>query len=181
MTDQEILNLFFARSEEALPALQARYGPYCRTVAGRLLSDPRDVEECLNDCWLIVWQTIPPSRPEYFRGWLGAVVRNRALAIGRANGRRPATVDESALELAPCLPQTDPHTQAETRELGEAISRFLQTEKPEARVAFLRRYWYADRVEDTAALLGWSVSKTKSVLFRTRNRLREFLRKERFL
>ena len=181
MTDRELLDLFFARSEEALPALQTEYGPYCRAVAGRMLSDARDVEECLNDCWLAVWRTIPPARPEHFKGWLGAVVRNRALAMGKANGRRPQTVDESALELAPCLPQTDPHSQAEAKELAEAISRFLRAQKPEVRLAFLRRYWYADGVEDTAALLGWSVSKTKSVLFRTRNRLREFLRKERFL
>ena len=104
MTDPELIELFLARSEEAVPTLTARYGPYCRAVAGQLLSDRRDVDECLNDCWLAVWRAIPPARPERFKGWLAAIVRNRALAMGRENRRRPPTVDEGALELASCLP-----------------------------------------------------------------------------
>lgn len=143
MTDQELMDLFFARSEEALPALQAQYGPYCRAVAAQLLADRRDVDECLNDVWLSVWRAIPPARPERFKGWLAAIARNRAL--------------------------------------GQAVSHFLYTQPRETRAAFLRRYWYADTVEDVARRLGWSVSKTKSVLFRTRNKLRAQLQKEGFL
>lgn len=182
MTDEELTGLFFSRSEGAVAALQAQYGPYCSAVARQFLTDARDVEECLSDCWLAVWNAIPPTRPEHFRGWLGAIVRNRAIAIGRRNGRRPDTVDETALELAACLPQTgDAHSELEAAELGRAVSGFLWTQKPEVRAAFLRRYWYADSVERTAAQMGWSVSKTKSVLFRTRNRLRDYLIQEGYL
>ena len=109
-------------------------------------------------------------------------VRNRAIAIGRANGRRPPTVDEAALELAACLPAGDsPQGRAEAAELGRAVSDFLRTQKPGARTAFLRRYWYAESVEEVASRLGWSVSKTKSSLFRTRNKLREHLEREGLL
>lgn len=182
MTDQAIVELFLARSEEAVPALAAQYGPYCRTIAANLLSDPRDVDECLNDSWLAVWRAIPPAKPEHFKGWLAAVVRSQALAIGRENSRRPPTVDETALELAPCLPpSSDPLDEAECRALAQAVSEFLRAQPKDARAAFLRRYWYADTVEDTARRLGWSVSKTKSALFRTRNKLRAHLQKEGFL
>ena len=182
MTDQELTALFTARSEDAVPALQAQYGPYCRAVAAQLLSDPRDVEECLNDSYLAVWRAIPPARPEHFKGWLAAIVRNRALALGRENSRRPPTVDETALELASCLPPgPDPLGEAEYRALSNAVARFLRAQPKDVRVAFLRRYWYADTVEDAARRLGWTVSKTKSVLFRTRNRLRAQLQKEGFL
>lgn len=182
MTDQELMELFLARSEEAVPALTAQYGPYCRAVAARLLADPRDVDECLNDCWLAVWRAIPPARPEHFKGWLAAIVRNRALALGRENSRRPPTVDEAALELASCLPPgSDPSDAAEYHALSQAVDRFLRAQPKDVRVAFLRRYWYADPVEDAARRLGWSVSKTKSVLFRTRNKLRDQLQKEGFL
>lgn len=182
MTDNEILALFFARSEEAIPALQAQYGAYCAAIARQLLSDPRDVEECLSDCWLPVWRAIPPTRPDHFKGWLGAIVRHRALALGKQNDRRPVTVDEAALELAACLPHpADAHTEAEAAELGRAISQFLRDQKPDTRIAFLRRYWYADTVEQAAARMGWSVSKTKSVLFRLRNNLRNYLQKEGLL
>lgn len=182
MTDNEILNLFFARSEEAIPSLQRQYGAYCSAIARRMLSDGRDVEECLSDCWLTVWNTVPPTRPEHLKGWLGAVVRNRALAISRENGRRPDTVDETALELAVCLPcPEDTHGEVLAKELGDAVSEFLRKQKPDRRTAFLRRYWYLDSVEETAAHLGWTVSKTKTVLFRMRNSLWDYLNKEGLL
>ena len=178
MTDPELIELFLARSEEAVPALTARYGPYCRAVAGQLLSDRRDVDECLNDCWLAVWRAIPPARPERFKGWLAAIVRNRALAMGRENRRRPPTVDEGALELASCLPPgEDPLGAVEF----QAVVRFLRAQPREVRTAFVRRYWYADSMEDTARRLGWSESKTKSALFRLRNKLRQQLQKEGLL
>ena len=182
MTDQELVELFLARSEEAVPALAERYGPYCWAVASGVLSDPRDVDECLNDCWLAVWRAIPPACPEHFKGWLAAIVRNRALAMGRENSRRPPTVDEGALELASCLPPGDgPEEEAGRRALLDAIARFLRAQPEGVRAAFLRRYWYGDSMEDAARRLGWSVSKTKSALFRARNRLREQLKKEGFL
>lgn len=116
-----------------------------------------------------MWQAIPPTRPEHFKGWLAAIVRNRALALGRENSRRPPTVDEAALELASCLPPgPGPAEAAEHRALAGAVIRFLRAQPQDVRTAFLRRYWYADTVEDAARRLGWSVSKTKSVLFRTR-------------
>lgn len=182
MTDEALIALFSARSESAIPALQAQYGPYCAAIARQLLSDPRDVEECLSDCWLAVWNAIPPTRPTHFKGWLGAVVRHRAIAMGRDNSRRPPEADEAALELAACLPcPGDAHSEAEAAELGQAVSRFLAGQKPDHRAVFLRRYWYADSVEQTAARMGWSVSKTKSVLFRLRNNLRQYLYKEGLL
>ena len=182
MTDRELLDLYWARREEAVAETQEKYGSWCRTIARNILGEERDVEECLSDCAMAVWNAIPPACPEHFKGWLGAIVRNRALAIGRENGRRPPTVEEAALELAPCLPEGDTlHGQLEARELGQAISRFLWLQKPPVRTVFLRRYWYADRVEQAAAHMGWSVSKTKTVLFRTRNQLREFLRQEGYL
>ena len=182
MSDQELVERFLARSEDAVPALTGRYGPYCRAIAAGLLSDPRDVDECLNDVWLSVWRAIPPARPAHFKGWLAAIVRNRALAMGRENRRRPPTVDEGALELASCLPPGDgPEEEAGRRALLAAIARFLRAQPEGVRAAFLRRYWYGDSMEDAARRLGWSVSKTKSALFRARNRLREQLKKEGFL
>lgn len=182
MTDQALVELFLSHSEGAVPALTAQYGPYCRAVAAQLLADPRDVDECLNDAFLAVWRAIPPARPDHFKGWLAAIVRNRALAMGRENSRRPLTVDETALELASCLPPSPgPAGESEYRALTETIAHFLQAQPRDARVAFVRRYWYADTVEDAARRLGWSVSKTKSVLFRTRNKLRAQLQKEGFL
>lgn len=182
MTDQELVELFWQRREEALTGLQDKYGGWCRSIAGRILGEERDVEECLGDCWLQLWNAIPPARPQHFRGYLGAVVRNRALLLRRQRGRQGDTVSLAALELADCLPPQDgPESRTEAEELGRAISAFLRKQEAGARTAFLRRYWYADTVEATAAFLGWSVPKTKSVLFRMRKKLKHDLEKEGWL
>lgn len=182
MTDDALVELLFTRGDEALEALSAQYGAYCRTVAGRILPDGRDVEECLNDCLLAVWRAIPPARPSHFRGWLGTVVRHRAMAIGKKNGRMGPLAEETALELAHGLsPVGDLQGHAEAKELGEAISAFLRTQKRSARRAFLLRYWGCGELEEIAQEMGWSLSKTKSVLFRTRNRLKDYLQKEGYL
>ena len=88
MTDQELVELFWQRREEALTGLQDKYGGWCRSIAGRILGEERDVEECLGDCWLQLWNAIPPARPQHFRGYLGAVVRTRALLLRRRRGRQ---------------------------------------------------------------------------------------------
>ena len=109
-------------------------------------------------------------------------MRNQALAMARRSGRQVPLVDEAALELADALPAPGgPEEELQAAELGRAISEFLRGEKREVRAAFLRRYWYAEGVEQVAARMGWSVPKTKSVLSRVKNRLRVYLEKEGYL
>ena len=179
MTDQELIELYFARSEEAIEATEAQYAPYCRTIALRILGSEEDVEECLSDVWLRVWNAIPPEKPEHFKGWLGTVTRNRAISMCRARARQPQQIGEAALELALDL-SNGPQEGLEARELGRAISRFLEGQPERNRNVFLRRYWYGDTVEEAARWAGWSVSRTKSTLFRMRNKLRDYLKKEDF-
>ena len=66
----------------------------------------------------------------------------------------------------------------DAKTLGGAISDFLSTQKKETRIVFLRRYWYGDTLEETARYMGWSTAKTKTVLFRTREKLKDYLKRE---
>ena len=179
LTDEALLELYFARSEEAVAATRAVYGPYCRAIALGILGSEEDAEECLSDVWLRAWNNLPPQRPACFKGWLAAVTRNQAITLYRARSRRPAQVEEAALELAQALTH-GPEEDFAAKELGEALSAFLSQQPETNRGVFLRRYWYGDTVEDTARWAGWSVSKTKSALFRMRNKLRAYLEKEGF-
>ena len=175
MTSDTLIGLLEQRSEQALRELDAAYGAYCRTIAGNILQSPEDAEECVSDAYLSVWNAIPPARPDHFKAWLGAIVRNAALRRRRQN----AAVDALREELSEALPDRGSVDGAiEARALGEAVSAFLRAQRPEVRTAFLRRYWYADSVEAVALRLGWSVSRTKSALFRTRKKLKDYLMKE---
>ena len=79
MGDQQIIQLFFQRCEEAITQTQKKYGALCRSVAQRLLADPRDTEECVSDTYLRVWNAIPPERPRSLRAYLARITRNLAL------------------------------------------------------------------------------------------------------
>ena len=180
MTDQQILALYAAGDPAATEAVQRQYGGYCAAIAGRILTDPRDVEECLNDLWLQAWKILPQQQTDHLKGWLGTVARNCALGRYRQLKTAPLTAEESELELASALAGM-PAEQMESRALGECISAFLRQQSQPNRVAFVRRYWYGDSVEQVAQHMGWSAGKTKTVLFRLRNKLQSHLTKEGFL
>lgn len=177
MNDKDLIELYIARSEEAIAATQRQYSAYCEKIARNVLGSEEDTEEVLSDVWLKVWNAIPPQKPEHFKGWLAVITRNSALTLCRSRSKEPEIVGDAALELA--LSLTDgPEEMVDSRVLGEAISRFLEQEPRHIRTAFLRRYWYGDSVEETAKFMGWGQGKTKTVLFRTRKKLKEYLIKE---
>ena len=63
MDDKDIIALFWTRAEEAITQTAKKYENYCRTIIGRILPSPEDVEECLNDTYLGAWNAMPPQRP----------------------------------------------------------------------------------------------------------------------
>ena len=63
MTDEQIIELFFERSEQAISELDGKYGKVLRNLSYNILNNRLDVEECVNDSYLGVWNVIPPKRP----------------------------------------------------------------------------------------------------------------------
>ncbi|MGM9619474.1 MAG: RNA polymerase sigma factor [Oscillospiraceae bacterium] len=181
--DQRIIELFFQRAEEAITRTQATYGALCRSVARRLLADPRDAEECVSDVYLRVWNAIPPERPRSLQAYLARVTRNLALdrCSYNAAAQRSTALTEAFEELEPWLVtgQGDPEAETDARALREVLNRFLRGQPPEARIYFLRRYWYGESIREIAESCHVSEAKVKSSLFRTRERLRQTLEKER--
>lgn len=183
MEDKRIIDLFFERSEQAIGALSAKYGALCRHIAGNILGDARDAEECVNDAYLGVWNTIPPQRPQALQAYVCRIVRNQAVTRYHANtAQKRGTGYGAALdELAFCLPSADSAEDAYTvNALAELFNAFLGTLKPTDRVLFLRRYWYADSVRDIAAALHMTPHHATVRLSRVREKLTRFAQKEGF-
>ena len=145
-----------------------------------MLGDGRDAEECLSDTWLGAWNAMPPQKPARLPPFLGRIARNTALDRYDYNSaqRRDGGFEAVLEELGDCVGGTPLEEDFDFRRLGEAISGFLDTASPAARLVFLRRYWYCDGVAEIAAGTGYSQSKVKSLLHRTRQGLKEHLRKE---
>ena len=180
MDDTGIIELYWQRSEDAIRQTELSYGGRLYQLADRILNDREDSQECVSDTYYKAWQTIPPQSPTYFFAYLAKICRHFAFGIldRRQAAKRQADIISLSAELEMCIPDNRRETEAEDKEIGQALTRFLKLQDQESRLIFLRRYWFAESVEEIALRYGITQSKVKVRLYRTRNKLREYLEKE---
>lgn len=182
MTDPEIIALYWDREETAISATQSIYGSYCAAVARNILENPDDVEEVLNDTWLRVWNTIPPERPASLKLYLARIARNLSFDRFRTQTREKRGGGELPLalhELSECIPSRQrPEDALAEKELRDAINRFLHTLSRRDRRVFLLRYFYAESMDTIAVRCGIRPTLVRTILSRTRKKLKIFLVKE---
>lgn len=182
MEDNQIIALYEDRDEQAIRETIAAYGIYCRSIIGRILDNPSDVEEVLADTWLKAWQSIPPQKPRYLKLFLGKIARNQALSLYRSENSQKQggkTVQVLLDELEECIPASNEIDGNLNRELlKEQIETFLRSESRQARVVFLRRYFYMEDIRQIAVHLGLQESNVAMILSRTRRKLKKYLIQE---
>ena len=181
MEDSLILDLFWNRSESAIQETAKKYGRYCHAIANNILRNNEDAEECVNDTYLTVWGIIPPQRPGIFRAFLGKITRNLSLnkyREQRMKKRGGGEVDLLLSELEECIPSGGTtETEHDAKEIIEIINSCLMSLDIDSRNVFVRRYWYAEPVKGIAVRYQMSESKVKSMLLRTRGKLKQYLEK----
>ncbi len=182
MEDKEILRLFLSRTESAIAETAKKYGPYCDSVARRILSDPSDVEECVNDAYLCLWNSIPPKRPDCLRSYLGRIVRNNAISRLRERHTQRKYANEvsvSLQELEGCLSLGGVEDSVIDRVvIADLLNSFLAGLPRRDRVLFVRRYWYFCTVQELAEQEKMKPSAVKMSLLRSRKALRKLLEQE---
>lgn len=180
MEDQSIIELYFARDERAIKETDVKYGKLCYSVAYHILCNHEDSEECVNDTYVGLWNTIPPTRPKHLMAFACGITRNLSLKRVEAMTRQKralATV-VSFDELEEALPDSIISAGVSDMDIGRVISDFLRREKQDARNVFIRKYYFFDSIEEIAARYGFTESKVKSILYHTRNKLKKHLIKE---
>lgn len=182
MEDTQILDLYYARSEQAIGETSKKYGSYCYSIAKNILENRQDAEESVSDTWLAAWNVIPPQRPNVFSAFLGRITRNLSLDRWRKNRafKRGGGEMQLALEeLQGCVSgSVSLENEMIRRETLASIRRFLDGLSPVERNVFLCRYWYLDTSEEIAEKSGFSATKVRSMLQRIRGRLNTHLEKE---
>lgn len=182
MDDTQIVELYWARKESAIEETAAKYGSYCRSIAGNILQNQDDAEECVNDTWLGAWNSMPPHRPSVLSTFLGKLTRRISIdkwrhvnAKKRGDGQLPLILSE----LEDCISDgTSIEEETERKLLAETIAAFVKSLPETEQKVFLCRYWYMDSVSAIASRFRFSESKVKSMLSRTREKLRVRLEKE---
>ena len=179
--DKQIIELFRQRDQEAVRKVSQAYGALCRTVIRGILGDEGDVEECLQDTWMALWNAIPPAQPEPLSAFACRVARNQALKRYRINTaqKRNSRYDAALEELEGCIPTAQTvEEEAAANRLTELLNEFLAELPAEDRILFVRRYWYGDEVKALAAQRGITRNNAAVRLSRIRNKLKNFLEQE---
>lgn len=182
MNDLQIIDLYWQRNSDAISYTAQKYGNYCLSVARNILCNIQDAEECVNDTWVGAWNAMPDNRPNNLRIFLGAITRRIACSRvrmeytqKRGKGQIPLILEE----LDTCLP-TSPSAAhvVEAKELEEYINVFLHTLPKQECNIFLRRYWFAESINQISHRYDTNPNTIKSSLYRSRRKLRAFLEKE---
>ena len=185
MDDQQIIDLYWSRSEDAVSETARKYGGYCYSIAYNILTNSEDAEESVSDTYIAAWKLMPPRRPSILATFLGKITRRLSIDRWRTKNRKKRGGGEIVLaleELEECV--ADPlntETAYDRKRLAAAVNGFLKGLPETERQVFLCRYWYMDTVSDIAGYYGFSGSKVTSMLHRTRKKLRAVLEQEELL
>lgn len=175
MDDKKIIELYFDRDERAIEETRASYGRLIYSVAYDILESKLDSEECENDTYLRTWESIPPTRPNYFSAFLSKISRNLALnRLRDENRRKPLGLEMVYDELAEMIPDAYGDI-TEDIMLRDALNDFLASLGKTKRQIFMKRYFYMREIKTVAREMGMTVGSVKVMLHRVRRELRDFL------
>lgn len=179
MEDNDIVGLFFKRDENALKRLHEKYGRLCASIAENILKSHVDAEDCVNDVYLKVWDSIPPSKPKSLCAFVARIAKNTALDIysmEHAGKRGGGSTAVSFEELDGTLADVSSvELNAESREMLAEINAFLETLPKKKRTLFINRYWYFYSVIELAEMYEMKEHNVITTLSRTRRALKEYL------
>lgn len=182
MKDYEIVDLYWQRNEDAIKETSAKYGTFLSKIAFNVLSDFEDSQECVNDTYLAAWNSMPEHRPSVLSTYLSKITRQLAIDVFRKRSSLKRYASEYAFslsELEDCFADDQtPEQILDAKLLDEKINTFLRTLPEDVRQVFIGRYYFFDSVKTVASYCGISEANAKSILFRTRKKLREYLIKE---
>ena len=179
MEDKDIVQLYFARNEQAIVETSVKYGNYCTSIAMNILNNPEDAEESVNDTYLKTWNSIPPHKPNILSTFLGKIVRNLSFNKYKANHTMKRGGNEISVILDEISEIVSNNESVEdeviTKELEKAINDFINTFSDLKRYIFIRRYWYSDKISVIAYQCGKSENYVHVELNRIRKQLRNYL------
>lgn len=182
MDDEKIIELYFARSEDAITETDRKYGECCRNTAYGILGSHEDSGECVNDTYMKVWNVIPPQRPAKLGSFVMRIVRNLAIdiykkrnAVKNRNGYNTVSFDEIS-EFLPVSENVE--SIADRNAVLKAVESFLKMLPRDKRIMFVRRYFYCSKYGDIAKELHTTEGNVTVTLRRIREKLRSYLEKE---
>lgn len=167
-----------AGEEGALEILFARHNRALFQTALRLLGNPEDAEDALQEAMLSAYRNLPRFEGRsQFSTWMTRIVINAALMRRRSKRAHPAlSLDDSTEDKTPIAERfADAHPSPEqlyaSAELSARVKENLQTLSPLLRNAFELRELEGLTADEAAKALGVSRNTLKARLWRARQQL----------
>ena len=178
LSDKELIMLFDRRDEAALTEFERKYGARLRKVAFDVLKNEADAEECVNDAFLKVWNSIPPAVPEKLSAYVESAVRRKAIDRYRTERRDKRIPPEELTPLDEAAALADDTADPEpAKEIVDLIAEYLNGIDRKKRLIFIGRYYRNRSVSELAAELGVAEGTVMSSVHRTKKGLTAFLKK----
>lgn len=182
LSDEQIIELYFAREEKAIAETDKKYCEYLHAVAYHILYNEQDVDECLQDTYLKTWNSIPPHRPRMLRAFLAKITRNLALDRIELMGRQKRVPEEACQpldELQEFLPDPlDLDRELQDATVARIITRYLDEASDRRMYIFTSRYFFSLTIGQIAKRLSCSQSLVSKELAVIRQELRAKLEEE---
>ncbi len=182
LSDDAIVELYWARDEAAIRHTDSKYRQYLLKVAHNILADMQDSEECLNDTYLGAWNSIPPNRPRILQAFLSTITRHLAIDQYRRKHGKSAIPSALAISLTDlegyALDNNSIYSEQDARELASVISAWLRTLSERQRYIFMSRYYDARSIVEIAQIMGCSKSTVNAEIARIKKSLKATLEKE---
>ena len=179
VTDDEIVELYFKRNEEAIRLTEERYGRLIFKVAYNILGDRQYAEQCENDTYLGIWNAVPPERPTRFAAFAVRIARCAAISKYReekGKSRIPSELTVSMEELYGALGGEEViASKTENEELKRLINEYVRGLGEKRRYIFVGRYYMAESVEEIARALGITESAVYKELTKIKRGLKKHL------
>lgn len=182
MEDEQIIGLYWQRSEDAIAETAVKYGTYCKSISYGILRNAEDAEECVTDTYFMAWNAMPPQKPRSLAAFLGKITRNLSLSCYRKNTAKFRGGNQVKLafeELENSIPSPNSiEALSDETELIHVLEAYLRSLAKEKRQVFLLRYWYFRSLKEISVQLQLSEPKVRSMLHRMRKDLKVHLERE---
>jgi len=185
MSDEQIVELYWQRNEQAIRETDIKYKKYLLSVAYNIVHDERDCEECLSDTYIGAWNSIPPARPVLLQAFLSTIMRR--IAINRYNlcKRQKRIASEFTVSLSELedfmADDGNVVSEIQAKELSGIISDYVRSLSKRQMYIFVSRYYLADPVSKISKELGCSISTVKREITTVKKGLKNKLESEGYV
>jgi len=182
MSDEQIIELYWQRDEQAIKQTDIKYKKFLLSIAYNIVHDMCDSEECLNDTYIGAWNSIPPARPTFLQAFLATIMRRTAIDCYKARKRQKRISSELTVSLSEVedfiADDDDMYSETDAKELGQVISDFVRSLSDRRMYIFMSRYYIARPIKEIARLLDCSESTVNKEIAIIKRDLKEKLKKE---